>query len=310
MDRDAEPGHDRRTLKVMAVCGTRGQENPGIARFCLACGAPLAAQAPTGREVRKTVTVVFSDIAGSTALGERLDPESLRGVMGRYFEAMRAVLERHGGTVEKFIGDAVMAVFGIPVVHEDDALRAVRAAAEMRAALDLNDELERERGVRIQMRAGSTPARSSPATRRAAGVRDRRCGQRRRAARAGGAAGRDPPRREHVPARARRRHGRGRRAARAQGQGRGRCGGSAARRPEADGPPARFADRRARPRARAPRRAFDGRRASSVPARHRPRSAGVGKTRLVQSSSRGADRRPAGPLPVLRRGDHLLADRS
>jgi class 3 adenylate cyclase len=101
------------------------------------------------------VTVVFSDIAGSTALGERLDAESLRGLMSRYFAEMRAVLERHGGTVEKFIGDAVMAVFGIPVVHEDDALRAVRAAAEMRAALiPLNEELERERGVRIEMRVG------------------------------------------------------------------------------------------------------------------------------------------------------------
>ena len=99
----------------MAVCRTCGQGNPEVARFCLACGASLAAQPPTGRDVRKTVTVVFCDMAGSTALGEQLDPESLRRIMGRYFEAMRAVLERHGGTVEKFIGDAVMAVFGIPL---------------------------------------------------------------------------------------------------------------------------------------------------------------------------------------------------
>jgi class 3 adenylate cyclase len=140
----------------MAVCSVCGQENPEIARFCLACAAPLAAQTRAERgAVRKTITVVFSDIAGSTALGERVDAESLRAVMGRYFEEMRAVLERHGGTVEKFIGDAVMAVFGIPVLHEDDALRAVRAAAEMRDALTpLNDELERERGVRIQVRVG------------------------------------------------------------------------------------------------------------------------------------------------------------
>jgi class 3 adenylate cyclase len=139
----------------MAVCSVCGQENPEIARFCLACAAPLAAQTSTGHDVRKTITVVFSDVAGSTALGERLDAESLRVVMGRYFEEMRAVVERHGGTVEKFIGDAVMAVFGIPVLHEDDALRAVRAAAEMRDALTpLNDELERERGVRIQVRVG------------------------------------------------------------------------------------------------------------------------------------------------------------
>src|SRR5580765_382568 len=85
-------------------------------------------------EVRKTVTILFSDVVGSTSLGEQLDPESLRGVMSRYFDEMRAAIERHGGTVEKFIGDAVMAVFGVPVVHEDDALRAVRAAVEMREA--------------------------------------------------------------------------------------------------------------------------------------------------------------------------------
>ena len=84
-------------------------------------------------EVRKTVTIVFCDVVGSTAMGEALDPESVRRVMERYFDAMRAAIEHHGGTVEKFIGDAVMAVFGVPQVHEDDALRAVRAAAEMRA---------------------------------------------------------------------------------------------------------------------------------------------------------------------------------
>jgi class 3 adenylate cyclase/tetratricopeptide (TPR) repeat protein len=106
-------------------------------------------------EVRKTVTVLFCDITGSTSLGEQLDPESLRSLMSRFFEEMEAVLERHGGTVEKYIGDAVMAVFGIPSVHEDDALRAVRAAVEMRDALaSLNKELERDRGVTIQSRIG------------------------------------------------------------------------------------------------------------------------------------------------------------
>ncbi len=104
---------------------------------------------------RKTVTVLFADVAESTLLGERLDPESLRRVMSRYFERMREVLERHGGTVEKFIGDAVMAVFGMPELHEDDALRAVRAATELRQALaSLNEELERELGVRIGIRVG------------------------------------------------------------------------------------------------------------------------------------------------------------
>jgi len=101
------------------------------------------------------VTVVFCDLAGSTKLGESLDPESVRHLITRYFDAMRDALERHGGTVEKFIGDAVMAVFGVPAVREDDALRAVRAAVEMRSALgDLNEQLERRWGVRLRVRTG------------------------------------------------------------------------------------------------------------------------------------------------------------
>jgi class 3 adenylate cyclase/tetratricopeptide (TPR) repeat protein len=104
---------------------------------------------------RRTVTVLFADVADSTPLGDRLDPESLRRVMSRFFDRMSGVLERHGGTVEKFIGDAVMAVFGIPELHEDDALRAVRAGTELRQALaELNDELERDLGVHIGIRVG------------------------------------------------------------------------------------------------------------------------------------------------------------
>src|SRR6478735_8092860 len=83
---------------------------------------------------RKVVTVMFCDVVGSTALGESVDPEALRGLLARYFERMQTIVERHGGSVEKFIGDAVMAVFGVPAVHEDDALRACRAALEMRKA--------------------------------------------------------------------------------------------------------------------------------------------------------------------------------
>jgi class 3 adenylate cyclase/tetratricopeptide (TPR) repeat protein len=106
-------------------------------------------------EGRKTVTVVFTDVRGSTSLGEKLDAEALRRVMERYFGEMRSILEHHGGTVEKFIGDAVMAAFGIPAVHEDDALRAVRAAADMRERLaELNEDLERERGVTLEVRTG------------------------------------------------------------------------------------------------------------------------------------------------------------
>ena len=138
----------------MLVCDNCGEQNPGRARFCLTCGHVLGSESAR-RETRKTVTVVFCDVTGSTALGERLDPESQRAVMGRYFDEMRDVLEHHGGTVEKFIGDAVMAVFGVPHLHEDDAVRAVRAAAEMRRRLEaLNVELERDRGVRIAMRVG------------------------------------------------------------------------------------------------------------------------------------------------------------
>src|SRR6201987_418358 len=84
---------------------------------------------------RKTVTVVFCDVTGSTALGESTDPEALRALLARYFEQMKGIVESHGGSVEKFIGDAVMAVFGVPVSQEDDALRASRAAVEMRDAL-------------------------------------------------------------------------------------------------------------------------------------------------------------------------------
>jgi class 3 adenylate cyclase/tetratricopeptide (TPR) repeat protein len=135
-------------------CSQCGTNNPDVANFCFACGAPLVT-APPPQEVRKTVSIVFSDLQGSTSMGEKLDSESLREVMTRYFDAMRVELERHGGVVEKFIGDAIMAVFGLPTLHEDDALRAVRAAAGMQRALGgLNDELERHWGVRLTVRTG------------------------------------------------------------------------------------------------------------------------------------------------------------
>src|SRR5438477_1817825 len=118
----------------MPRCASCGHELPEGAKFCHECGAAVtSASAP--REQRKTVTVLFCDVVGSTALGESTDPEALRALLGRYFDRMKEIVERHGGSVEKFIGDAVMAVFGVPVLHEDDAVRALRAAAEMRAAL-------------------------------------------------------------------------------------------------------------------------------------------------------------------------------
>ena len=138
----------------MIRCPACGEENPERFRLCGFCGTELAAHRPA-RETRKTVTILFTDVTGSTALGEKLDPESLRDIMARYFASMREVIERHGGTVEKYIGDAVMAVFGVPVIHEEDALRAVRAAADMREALaQLNVGLLEERGVSLQARSG------------------------------------------------------------------------------------------------------------------------------------------------------------
>jgi class 3 adenylate cyclase/tetratricopeptide (TPR) repeat protein len=137
----------------LTLCAACGRENPSDAAFCNGCGASLRASAP--RAQRKTVTVLFCDVTGSTAMGERLDPESLRQVMRRYFDAARTVIEQHGGTVEKFIGDAVMAVFGVPVLHEDDALRAVRAAVGLRDALAaLNLELERDYATTVTVRTG------------------------------------------------------------------------------------------------------------------------------------------------------------
>ncbi len=136
-------------------CPACDEENPDRAKFCLNCATPLTAPAESTTEVRKVVTIVFADMAGSTAIGERLDPEALRRVQARYFDTMAAVIERHGGTVEKYIGDAVMAVFGIPRLHEDDPLRAVRAASGMQEGLAaLNDELERDHDVRIAIRIG------------------------------------------------------------------------------------------------------------------------------------------------------------
>jgi class 3 adenylate cyclase/tetratricopeptide (TPR) repeat protein len=118
----------------VSVCAACWHEIPESAKFCPECGAPVASAAAP-REQRKTVTILFCDVAGSTELGESTDPEALRALLARYFERMREIVERHGGSVEKFVGDAVMAVFGVPVVHEDDALRACRAAVEMRDAL-------------------------------------------------------------------------------------------------------------------------------------------------------------------------------
>src|SRR3954465_8537075 len=137
-------------------CSFCGEHNPDRAKFCLNCGRPLAEAAPAGsRESRRVVTVVFADMVGFTSLGERLDQESLRRVMDSFYGEMRAAIEGQGGTLAKFIGDAVLAVWGTPQVREDDALRAVRAAEEMRRALArLNGDLEARWGVHVGMRTG------------------------------------------------------------------------------------------------------------------------------------------------------------
>ncbi|MFZ1880444.1 MAG: adenylate/guanylate cyclase domain-containing protein [Gaiellaceae bacterium] len=138
----------------MLICSNCGEENPAKFRMCGFCGTPLVAAAPA-QETRKLVSILFCDLKGSTSLGETLDPESMREVIARYFDVMSAAITRHGGTIEKYIGDAVMAVFGLPKVHEDDALRAVRAAEAMQLELKaLNVELEQTYGVTLANRIG------------------------------------------------------------------------------------------------------------------------------------------------------------
>jgi class 3 adenylate cyclase/tetratricopeptide (TPR) repeat protein len=136
-------------IAALVGCPSCGTEALAGARFCPGCGAELV----EAREIRKTVSILVCDWVDSTSLGSGLDAESLRRVQESFNAEARRVLERHGGTVERFIGDAVMAVFGIPQAHEDDALRAVRAAVELREALaSLNARLEKELGVRLEVR--------------------------------------------------------------------------------------------------------------------------------------------------------------
>jgi class 3 adenylate cyclase len=129
---------------------------PVEARFCPACGSALEPLEPVpADQERRLVTILFADVTSSTSLGERLDPERLQEVLATYFGAMREEIEAEGGTVEKFIGDAVMAAFGVPTAHEDDPSRALRAALRMRERLaEVNAELDRRFGVTLQIRTG------------------------------------------------------------------------------------------------------------------------------------------------------------
>jgi class 3 adenylate cyclase/tetratricopeptide (TPR) repeat protein len=139
---------------LVGTCPACGAETHVGAQFCPSCGHRLDRAAPKEEE-RKLVTVLFADVVGSTSLGEQLDPERLRALLREYFSAMASTIERWGGTVEKFIGDAVMAVFGIPQMHEDDAERALRAALDMHASLEeMNPQILERHGVRLSMRVG------------------------------------------------------------------------------------------------------------------------------------------------------------
>src|SRR6266545_1450038 len=125
----------------MRRCPNCGEENPARARFCLACGEALAEPAAARSEERKVVTVLFCALVGFTSRSDRADPEDVRAALRPYHALLKREIERFGGTVEKFIGDAVMAVFGAPVAHEDDPERAVRAALRITEAIDeLNEE--------------------------------------------------------------------------------------------------------------------------------------------------------------------------
>jgi class 3 adenylate cyclase len=136
----------------VGACGGCGQVNPEIARFCLACGAALERAAGAAGEERKTVTVLFCDLVGFTAASDRADPEDVRARIRPYHARLRTEIERFGGTVEKFIGDAVMAVFGAPAAHEDDPERAVRAGLRILEAIaDLNEE---HAGLGLAVRVG------------------------------------------------------------------------------------------------------------------------------------------------------------
>jgi len=140
---------------LVPACPVCGAERPEGGRFCPSCGTPILEEdVPAGQE-RRLVTILFADVSGSTALGERLDPERLQEVLAAYFQAMREEIEAEGGTVEKFIGDAVMAAFGVPTAHEDDPSRALRAALRMRRRLErVNADLEKRFRVTLQIRTG------------------------------------------------------------------------------------------------------------------------------------------------------------
>jgi class 3 adenylate cyclase/tetratricopeptide (TPR) repeat protein len=158
---------------VSAACASCGNVNPDVARFCSACGVRLR-EVASPRLERKFATALFADIVGSTSLAEREDPEVVRSLIARAFDALATVIERHGGTLEAYIGDAILAVFGIPVAHEDDAARAIRAGLEMQAEVArLNEHLAQEGRPALRMRVGIDAGEVLTDLERVAGPRDR-----------------------------------------------------------------------------------------------------------------------------------------
>ena len=158
----------------MPVCPNCGEDNPERARFCLACATPLAEAAPAARRERKFAAALFADLVGSTAMAEREDPEVVQAVVNRAFDRLREEVERYGGLLEKFMGDAILAVFGVPTAHEDDPERAVRAAIEMQAVLgELNRSFAAEGKPSLEMRIGVEAGEVLVDLDRAAGPRER-----------------------------------------------------------------------------------------------------------------------------------------
>src|SRR5256714_9319563 len=137
----------------MRTCANCGQENPDVARFCLACGQALEAEPAQAQDERRIVSVVFVDLVGFTARSEKLDPEDVAAFLTPYHDLVRRELESFGGVVEKFIGDAIMAVFGAPTAYGDDAERAVRAALAVRDGVHELGELDVQ--VRIAVNTGN-----------------------------------------------------------------------------------------------------------------------------------------------------------
>ncbi|MFI5123252.1 MAG: zinc-ribbon domain-containing protein, partial [Vicinamibacteria bacterium] len=147
---------------LASACPSCGAENPPEAKFCIACGSsltgamsPAAAGGDQPPEERRTATIIFADLSGYTAVSERLDPERMKSLVDRALRRLGDEIERHGGTIDKYIGDNVMGVFGAPTSHEDDPERAVRTGLAMQAAMEeINERIAADVGGDFALRVG------------------------------------------------------------------------------------------------------------------------------------------------------------